>query len=80
MFLTVNANSVKGLGRFQPPQGKTSPLHDMEDQDVELQWGAPGEEKGPEDSELKFNEYVIYDEAQVALRYLLRVEFQFNGN
>eukprot|EP01062_Namystynia_karyoxenos_P030512 TRINITY_DN2278_c0_g4_i1.p1 TRINITY_DN2278_c0_g4~~TRINITY_DN2278_c0_g4_i1.p1 ORF type:complete len:590 (+),score=213.39 TRINITY_DN2278_c0_g4_i1:67-1770(+) len=73
--LPPGLNSVKGFGRYVPrdlshrpegPEGPVWPTGPMADADL----------AGP--TTLLYNEYVVYDVAQVRMRYLVRLKFHYS--
>ncbi|KAJ7561684.1 hypothetical protein O6H91_03G037600 [Diphasiastrum complanatum] len=64
-------NSTKGLGQTKPNESTFEYL----DNDVTVPCGLPVP-SGVQGSELLYNEYIVYDPAQVRLRFLLKVRFK----
>ena len=64
--------SCKGLGRTAPDPAETVTT----DSGAAVPLGAP-KPTGVEDSSLLYNEYIVYDPAQVRQRYALTVKFRF---
>ena len=64
-------HSIKGLG-------KEAPLEMMEVDGIQMASG--GIRPYHANSNLKFNEYVVYDIGQVKIRYLFKVKFAFKGS
>lgn len=62
-------NSVKGIGGVQPNPAESERLGDCC-----VPCGKPIKSK-EEDLSLLYNEYIVYDEAQIKLRYIVRVKF-----
>ncbi|KAK7085917.1 Poly [ADP-ribose] polymerase 2 [Halocaridina rubra] len=73
--LPSGCNSVKGLGRTAPDPQKFKKLSDG----LVVPMG-PGKETKVSNSQgysLLYNEYIVYDPAQVRTRFLLKVKFNF---
>lgn len=67
-------HSVKGVGQTQPnPKSKY-----ILPGNVEVPYGKPQKYLGKQSS-LLYNEYIVYDVAQVTIRYLVEVEFKFKS-
>ncbi|XP_012872731.1 PREDICTED: poly [ADP-ribose] polymerase 1 [Dipodomys ordii] len=69
--LPKGKHSVKGLGKTTPDPSASITLDGVE---VPL---GPGVSSGVSDTCLLYNEYIIYDIAQVNLKYLLKLKFNF---
>ncbi|XP_062916245.1 poly [ADP-ribose] polymerase 2 isoform X1 [Mobula hypostoma] len=72
--LPAGKHSTMGLGRVAPKEGNSVSLDG-----VMVPMG-PGKETGvknPHGYTLNYNEYVVYQPAQVRMRYLLKVQFDF---
>ncbi|XP_043916143.1 poly [ADP-ribose] polymerase 1 [Protopterus annectens] len=69
--LPKGKHSVKGLGRTVPDPNITSELDGVH---VPLGLGVPS---GINDTSLLYNEYIVYDVAQVNLKYLLKLKFNY---
>lgn len=70
----ANKQSCKGLGKTEPdPRG-----------DVQLENGCVMPTGKPHQSEhdgaLLYNEFIVYDTSQIKMKYLLRLDFQYNIN
>ncbi|XP_064412633.1 poly [ADP-ribose] polymerase 1 isoform X2 [Latimeria chalumnae] len=72
--LPKGKHSVKGLGRTGPDPG-TSVMLDG----VQVPLGK-GTSMGIEDASLLYNEYIVYDIAQVNLKYLLKLKFNYKSS
>ncbi|XP_068088920.1 poly [ADP-ribose] polymerase 1 isoform X2 [Hyperolius riggenbachi] len=70
--LPKGKHSVKGLGRTAPDPAATVQLDGV---DVPLGKGIPT----VNDTSLLYNEYIVYDIAQVNLKYLLKLKFNYKG-
>ncbi|CAL4074076.1 unnamed protein product, partial [Meganyctiphanes norvegica] len=71
--LPKGKHSCKGLGRTQPDPAENKILEDGTI--VPLGKGVSSEIN---DSSLLYNEYIVYDVAQINAKYLLRVKFNYN--
>lgn len=69
--LPKGKHSVKGLGKTTPDPAASITMDGVE---VPLGTGVPS---GVNDTCLLYNEYIIYDIAQVNLKYLLKLKFNF---
>ncbi|KAJ8410210.1 hypothetical protein AAFF_G00201910 [Aldrovandia affinis] len=69
--LPKGKHSVKGLGRNAPDPGATVMLNGVQ---VPL---GKGTNTNIEDTSLLYNEYIVYDVAQVNLKYLLKIKFNY---
>ncbi|XP_066237502.1 poly [ADP-ribose] polymerase 1 [Saccopteryx leptura] len=69
--LPKGKHSVKGLGKTTPDPSASITLDGVE---VPLGTGIPS---GVNDTCLLYNEYIVYDTAQVNLKYLLKLKFNF---
>ncbi|XP_070584140.1 poly [ADP-ribose] polymerase 1 [Erythrolamprus reginae] len=69
--LPKGKHSVKGLGKTAPDPKATVPLDGA---DVPLGKGIPS---GISNTSLMYNEYIVYDIAQVKLKYLLKLKFNY---
>ncbi|EDL94827.1 poly (ADP-ribose) polymerase family, member 1 [Rattus norvegicus] len=69
--LPKGKHSVKGLGKTAPDPSASITLDGVE---VPLGTGIPS---GVNDTCLLYNEYIVYDIAQVNLKYLLKLKFNF---
>ncbi|CAG9763321.1 unnamed protein product [Ceutorhynchus assimilis] len=65
-------HSVKGVGKTHPDPGLVKKLHDAE---VPIGKGVPA--PNSDSSSLLYNEYIVYDVAQVNVKYLLKVKFNY---
>ncbi|KAL2609830.1 hypothetical protein R1flu_028403 [Riccia fluitans] len=65
------SNSTKGVGKTAPLQSEFQKW----DNDVTVPCGKPVP-SGATDTSLLYNEYIVYDTAQVQLRFLLKVKFK----
>ncbi|KAG7282048.1 hypothetical protein CRUP_023564 [Coryphaenoides rupestris] len=64
-------HSVKGVGRTAPDPGATATLDGVQ---VPL---GKGSNTNIDDTSLLYNEYIVYDVAQVNLKYLLKTKFNY---
>ncbi|XP_060128952.1 poly [ADP-ribose] polymerase 1 [Zootoca vivipara] len=69
--LPKGKHSVKGLGKTAPDPTATTSLNGVE---VPLGNGIPS---GVSNTCLLYNEYIVYDTAQVNLKYLLKLKFNY---
>lgn len=69
--LPKGKHSVKGMGRTAPDPNATVTLEDVQ---VPLGKGA---HTNIDDTSLLYNEYIVYDVAQVNLKYLLKIKFNY---
>ncbi|KAK2864320.1 hypothetical protein Q7C36_003474 [Tachysurus vachellii] len=69
--LPKGKHSVKGLGRTAPDPSATVSFNGV---DVPLGKGA---NTNIDDTSLLYNEYIVYDVAQVNLKYLLKIRFNY---
>ncbi|KAJ8270512.1 hypothetical protein GJAV_G00115780 [Gymnothorax javanicus] len=69
--LPKGKQSVKGLGRTAPDPNATVTLDGVQ---VPL---GKGMNTNVEDTSLLYNEYIVYDVAQVNLKYLLKIKFNY---
>ena len=69
--LPKGKHSTKGLGRTEPDPSAAKNLNGVE---VPLGKGVTDNNKG---SALLYNEYIVYDVAQVNVKYLLKVDFKY---
>lgn len=69
--LPKGKHSVKGLGRTAPDPNATVTLNGVQ---VPLGKGA---HTNIDDTSLLYNEYIVYDVAQVNLKYLLKIKFNY---
>ncbi|XP_061668275.1 poly [ADP-ribose] polymerase 1 [Syngnathoides biaculeatus] len=72
--LPKGKHSVKGLGRTAPESSATTTLDGVE---VPLGKGA---NTNIDDTSLLYNEYIVYDVAQINLKYLLKIKFIYNSS
>ena len=69
-------HSVKGVGRSEPRPSASAPLDSAALTPVVLHAGPPTPAEGAEGSKLLYNEWVVYEESQIKIRYLLKVKFE----
>lgn len=65
-------HSTKGIGRYMPDP---SQIHVTEDI-VEIPYGK-AVDSGVKDSQLLYNEYIVYDTSQILMKYLIHVHFEY---
>ncbi|XP_066147801.1 poly [ADP-ribose] polymerase [Euwallacea fornicatus] len=65
-------HSVKGRGKTHPDPSAAKKIGDI---DVPLGKGVPA--PNTDESSLLYNEYIVYDVAQVNIKYLLKVDFKY---
>lgn len=70
--LPPNKHSTKGLGRTCPDPKDTVKLEG----DVEVPLGK-GCSSNVKNTSLLYNEYIVYDVAQINVKYLLKLDFQY---
>lgn len=70
--LPKGKHSTKGVGKTEPDASDTITINGME---VPYGKGVQDNEK---QSSLLYNEYIVYDIAQVNVKYLLKVDFKYN--
>ncbi|KAK8396602.1 hypothetical protein O3P69_004942 [Scylla paramamosain] len=70
--LPANKHSTKGLGRTCPDPKATIKVEDG----VEVPLGK-GITSGVKNTSLLYNEYIVYDVAQINAKYLLKLDFQY---
>eukprot|EP00029_Vermamoeba_vermiformis_P007076 TRINITY_DN2952_c0_g1_i1.p1 TRINITY_DN2952_c0_g1~~TRINITY_DN2952_c0_g1_i1.p1 ORF type:complete len:941 (+),score=268.76 TRINITY_DN2952_c0_g1_i1:48-2870(+) len=66
-------DSTKGVGTTVPDESSTKII----DGEVVVPYGKCVKSEAVKKSELLYNEFIVYDTAQVKLKYLLQVEFTF---
>ncbi|CAJ1078015.1 poly polymerase 1 [Seriola dumerili] [Xyrichtys novacula] len=69
--LPKGKHSVKGLGRTAPDPGAT---YNLEGVQVPL---GKGVHTNIDDTSLLYNEYIVYDVAQINMKYLLKIKFNY---
>lgn len=72
--LPPGKHSTKGVGRTGPRPENAVTL----DGGVKIPMG-PGEPTGRDGATLLYNEFIVYDIAQIKIRYLLRVKFNYKN-
>ncbi|XP_077366145.1 poly [ADP-ribose] polymerase 1 [Festucalex cinctus] len=72
--LPKGKHSVKGLGRTAPDSSASTTLDGVE---VPLGKGA---NTNIDDTSLLYNEYIVYDVAQINLKYLLKIKFNYQSS
>lgn len=70
--LPTGKHSCKGVGSTQPNAAESVPLLDT---GVTVPLGKPL--KHPDNTSLLYNEYIVYDVAQVNVKYLIEMEFKY---
>lgn len=60
---------------FVPGIGKTQPANEEKLEGAVIPMGPP--KKSDVDTSLLYNEYIVYDVAQVHVKYLMKVNFKF---
>lgn len=70
--LANGCHSVRGLGKTYPDPSMAQTTADG----VVIPLGKPMTDKNVK-SELLYNEYIVYDVAQVNIKYLLKMKFEF---
>ena len=74
--LPKGKHSVKGLGRYVPDPNMHKKLLGNQ---LEIPMGCQVECDSSEGKSLLYNEYVVYDVAQVNMKYLVKFKFEFNS-
>lgn len=69
--LPADKHSVKGIGKTYP-----NPNEAYKQNGVTIPYGMPIEDSKMK-SDLLYNEYIVYDVAQVNIKYLFKMRFQF---
>jgi hypothetical protein len=72
-YKILGYDSTKGVGTTVPDESHTKII----DGDVVVPYGKCAKSEAVKKSELLYNEFIVYDTAQVKLKYLLQVEFSF---
>jgi poly [ADP-ribose] polymerase len=75
--LPEHKHSTKGEGKIQPDP-KNQKTFDF-DKDVAIPMGPAIESHDPK-YYLRYNEFIVYDIAQIKIRYLLRIKFNYGQN
>jgi poly [ADP-ribose] polymerase len=75
--LPDNKHSTKGEGKIQPDPNNQKTF-DF-DKDVVIPMGPAIESHDPK-YYLRYNEFIVYDIAQIKIRYLLRLKFNYSQN
>lgn len=70
--LPANKHSTKGIGRTCPDPKETVKLEDG----VEVPLGK-GVSASVKSTSLLYNEYIVYDVAQINVKYLLKLDFKY---
>ncbi|XP_044760388.1 poly [ADP-ribose] polymerase [Coccinella septempunctata] len=70
--LPSGKHSTKGLGKTAPDPKGSKKLGD-----VEVPLGKPAKMSGLDDGHLLYNEYIVYDVAQVKAKYLVKLNFKY---
>lgn len=71
--LPNDKHSVKGIGRTYPDPNE---VHTLDGSGVKVPIGKPIEDSKIV-SDLLYNEYIVYDTAQVNIKYLFKLKFNF---
>ncbi|KAF5305635.1 hypothetical protein FQR65_LT07716 [Abscondita terminalis] len=71
--LPKGKHSVKGVGRTEPDPESTVKIKS----DIEVPVGKGIQPKRPQNSALLYNEFIVYDVAQVNIKYLLKLNFKY---
>lgn len=66
---------MKGIGNYHPDPSQSIATNDG----VKVPIGKLIENNGKTDSTLMYNEYIVYREEQIKLRYLVNVRFEFDS-
>lgn len=70
--LPKGKHSCKGVGRTHPDPSLVKKIGD-----VEVPVGKPMAVDGKGQTSLLYNEYIVYDVAQVNIKYLLQMNFKY---
>lgn len=70
--LPKGKHSVKGIGRTEPNPDATVKLND-----IDVPVGEGVQPTLPKNTGLLYNEFIVYDVAQVNIKYLLKLEFKY---
>ena len=73
--LPPGKNSTKGIGRTAP-----DPKNEVKTKDGVIIPMGPGKPTGIPGAHLQYNEYIVYDKAQIRIKYLLRTRFNFKNS
>ena len=73
--LDKDYHSVKGVGGTHPDPKKVHVLPDG----VKVPWGKLVKNKDTKQTSLLYNEYIVYDESQIKIRYLVNVKFNYRS-
>ena len=71
--LPANKSSTKGLGKSEPNRKQWVKIEN----DVLLPIGDIVSKDNTNSYTLLYNEYIVYDEAQIKTRFLVKIEFDF---
>ncbi|KAF3422106.1 hypothetical protein E2986_01385 [Frieseomelitta varia] len=71
--LPTGKHSTWGRGQTQPDPKSVYKMKDG----IEVPYGVPVSAELPKKSDLLYNEYIVYDVAQVKARYLLKMNFKY---
>ena len=71
--LPAKKHSTKGLGRTHPDPKDNKTLDDG----LVVPMGK-GVASGVKNTSLLYNEFIVYDVAQINVKYLLKLDFQYN--
>jgi len=74
--LPPGCHSTKGVGRIYPDPAHAIPLPGEEDVTVPM---GPNLETNIPGSSLYYNEFIVYDVAQIKLRYLVKLNFKYKA-
>lgn len=72
--LPKNKHSTIGIGKTQPNSKESF----VRDDGVEVPYGSPVTDSKLK-SQLLYNEYIVYDVAQVNVQYMLKMDFKYKG-
>lgn len=72
LISTTGKMATKGLGRTHP-----NPAEEVRLEDGTIVPLGKGVDSNVAGTSLLYNEYIVYDTAQIQLRYLLRVKFNY---
>ena len=70
--LPAGKHSTKGVGKTAP-----DPAEKTEINGSEIPYGKGTKQEGVEKTDLLYNEYIVYDVAQVNCKYLLKLKFNY---
>ena len=76
ILLTTGKHSTKGCGATVPDESNSATL-EADGVKLEVPLGPPVTDRGVKKPSLLYNEYIVYDVAQVRCHFLVKVKFIF---